>query len=320
MAVLVTGGLGVVGSWVGRALVQMGERPVLLDNRYDESLIQDIKDKVTVVIGDITDIVSLLETVAKNKVDKIIHTAALLVPKDFSPHLFQRVNIGGTVNILEVARLTGIKRVVYNSSKGVYGRITGEYAYPKYLPVKEDHFKPDPEDLYEACKLTSEYLCKEYHDRYRLECLITRFAFYYGPGKVRHGAHSIHTKLIGNAMKGIPTHVASGRDERHDLIYIGDVARGVVKAVLAKNPKDSAFNIGTGKGVSLADFADVLRKIYPKSEITVGPGLDFMGTKKSHYCILDITRAREQLDYEPTYDLEAGIKDYIKKCQDMGLS
>lgn len=318
MPVLITGGLGVMGSWVARLLLEMGERPVLLDTRADDALVRDIRDKVYIVPGDVTDVVSMLHIVKDHNVDYIVHTAAIILAEQ-NPRLALQVNIGGTVNVLEIARLANIKRVVYTSSKGVYGRIEGEFAYPSYVPVNEDHPK-NPDNLYEVSKLTSEQVCQEYRARYGVDCLTLRFAFYYGPGKSRHGALSMHSKLIENAMKGIPVHIPQGRDERNDTIYIADVAQGIVKALFAKDPKHSVFNIGTGKGITLEEMAAVLKAIYPGADITVGPGLDPLGTNRSHYCILDITRAREELGYEPMYDLETGIQSYIETCQRLGLA
>lgn len=189
---------------------------------------------------------------------------------------------------------------------------------PSYRPITEDHPK-DPDDLYGTTKLVLEQVCEEYRRKYGVDCLILRFAFYYAPGKSRHGSFSIHSKLIENAMNGVATEVPQGREERDDTIYIGDVARGVINALFVKDPHSKVFNIGTGNRVSLVEMSAVLRAIYPGAHITIGTGLDPLGTNRSHYSVFDISRAREELGFEPVYDLEKGVKDYVEMGRILGL-
>src|SRR5262245_61630644 len=153
MNVLITGGVGVNGAVHGRLLVKEGLRPVVMDNGRDFSLIQDIKDRVDCVEADICDQQALEKTVDAYKITHIAHLAALMPePAEGNPRLGIKVGVDGTTNVLEVARAKQIKRVVFTSSKAVYGEILGEQGPPTFKPVCEDQPK-HPVDLYGSIKV-----------------------------------------------------------------------------------------------------------------------------------------------------------------------
>lgn len=316
MKILITGGMGVNGAVTARLLVRAGERPVLLDNRMDLSLISDIEKSVDLVVGDILDPESLDRVVAEHGITHVAHLAALMPgPAESDPALGIKVGVDGTLNVLEIARHRGLERVVFTSSKAVYGEITGRNAHPEYVPVNEEH-PQDPADLYGTIKVCCETLGTYYRKKYGVDFVALRFGSIYGPGKeVRHGALSLYGQMIEDVMSGKGFSVPSGGDQVNEALYVGDVARSIILALQAKDPAERTFNIGTGEGVTLHDFKKVLGALYPDSSIEIGSGLDFrMGEKKS-YCIFDIGKARQHLGFTPAYDLEAGIKDYIETIE-----
>src|SRR5512142_1351040 len=137
MNVLITGGMGVNGAVTARLLVSEGMRPVLLDNRMDFSLIGDIRHRVDCAEADVSDRRALEKILDQYGVTHIAHLAALMPgPAEADPRLGIRVGVDGTINVLEAARARGIKRVVFTSSKAVYGEITGEHAPPGCKPVR----------------------------------------------------------------------------------------------------------------------------------------------------------------------------------------
>ncbi len=313
MNVLITGGMGVNGAVLARLLVSRGLRPVLLDNRMDLSLITDIKNDVELVQGDILDPLGLEKIVTDNKISHIAHLAALMPgPAESDPRLAMKVGVDGTVNVLEVARARKIQRVVFTSSKAVYGEITGEQTHPDYVPVFE--FQPQkPVDLYGVIKICCETLGNYYRERYGVEFVSLRFSSIYGPGKqARHGVLSLYGQLIEDVMSGKKVVIPCGGDQYNDALYVGDVARAIFLALKTESPQQWTFNIGTGRGVTLRDFAQVLETIFPSARIEIGPGLDFRKGEKQSYCVFNISKAKEQLGYSAEYDLERGIKDYIE--------
>lgn len=313
MKVLITGGTGVNGAATARLLVAEGMRPVLLDNRMDLSLIADIKNAVDLVEGDILDPKGLEQVVTDYQVTHIAHLAALMPgPAEADPRLAVKVGVDGMVNILEAGRAHKISRIVFTSSKAAYGEFLGEFGDPSFVPIKEDHPR-NPADLYGIIKVCCETLGTYYRERYGVEFVVLRFSTIYGPGKeARHGAYSFYGQLIEKAMAGEEIVLPAGGDQLNDTVYAGDVARSIFLALKAEGLKQWVFNIGTGKGSTPREFVTVLKSIFPGAKIEIGPGLSRLGRTKQSYCIFDISAARDQLGYRPTYDVESGVRDYIE--------
>ena len=320
MKTLITGGTGVNGAATARLLVSRGQRPVLLDNRVDLSLIADIADEVDVVTGDILDGAALREVVAAHDITHIVHMAALMPgPAEANPGLAVAIGVDGTLNVLEAARACNVRRVVYTSSNAFIGDVRGKHGHPDFVPLDESH-PANPADLYGVTKVCSETLGNYYRKRYGVEFVALRYPSIYGPGKqARHGVLALYGKIIEDAMAGREVSIPRGGDQRNDAVYVGDVAHSVVLALNAGGLTQWTFNIGTGQGVTLKDFAVVLRRFFPATKIDIGPGLDFREGYKQSYCVFDIGKAREQLSYAPRYDLERGIGDYIERVRTLGL-
>ena len=319
MKVLITGGMGVNGAVTARLMVEEGLRPVLMDNRADFSLIQDIKDRVDCVEADVCDQQALEKIVDDHKITHIAHLAALMPePAEANPRLGIRVGVDGMVNILEVARAKNIQRVVFTSSKAVYGEILGEYAPPVCKPVREDHPK-HPADLYGTIKVCCEEVGKYYRETYGIEFIALRFVSINGPGKeARHGALSFYGQLIERARRGEAWTVAQGGDQLNDVVYVGDVARAIYLALKAEKPEEWVFNIGTGRASTPREFLDAASNLFPNHRIELGPGPSKLGRSKQSYCVFDILAAKKQLGYEPAYDVEKSVRDYVAILDRLG--
>jgi UDP-glucose 4-epimerase len=319
MNVLITGGMGVNGAVTARLMVRDGLRPVLLDNREDFILMRDIKDKVDCVIGDVCDPTFLTRVVDDHKIDRIAHLAALMPePAEANPRLGVRIGAEGTINVLEIARAKNIKRVVFTSSKAVYGEINGAEGPPNYKPVREDYRKI-PADLYGSIKVCSEELGRYYRETYGIEFIALRFVSIYGPGKeARHGPLSFYGQLIEKAREGAKWVIPEGGDQKNDAVYVGDVGRAVYLALKAPTPGAWTFNIGTGKAVTPRDFLNAAAKLFPDHRIELGPGPSKLGRSKQSYCVFDISSARAHLGYEPAYSVEEGVRDYVATMDRLG--
>ena len=319
MNVLITGGMGVNGAVTARLMVKERLRPVLLDNRMDLSLMRDVQDQVDCVEADVCDQQALEKIVDDYKVTHIAHLAALMPePAEANPRLGIKVGVDGTLNVLEVARAKNIKRVVFTSSKAVYGEILGEYAPPNCKPVRED-FPKHPADLYGTIKVCCEEVGRYYRETYGIEFIALRYVSIYGPGKeARHGPLSFYGQLIEKARRGEKWLVPQGGDQLNDAVYVGDVARSIYLAVKAERPGESVFNIGTGKASTPRDFLDAASKIFPNHRIELGPGPSKLGRSKQSYCVFDISAAKKHLGYEPSYDVEQGVKDYVETLNRLG--
>jgi UDP-glucose 4-epimerase len=318
MKVLITGGMGVIGSEASRKFVKEGHRPVLFARHRDDNLIGDIADKVDIELGDVTDLPRLMDIIKRNRITHIVHAAAFVGAVSLAnPPLSIQVNVSGTVNVLEAARLFDIRRVVFTSAKGVYGPLTGDYGYPTYKPIPEDMPK-NPKRIYDAAKQMGEHLCLYYNDHMGLDTVVLRFATTYGPGKTaRHGKMGVTSQIIEAPAAGRPFHLAQGGDEKDDFIYNKDSALGIYLATIADDPKSRVYNIGSGTGSTLRDFERALRRHIPDADITIGPGLNFLGMPYSPHGVYDTTRARDELGFRPAYDIEAGVADYLQSLETM---
>lgn len=319
MNVLITGGMGVNGAVTARLLVKEGLRPVLLDNRMDLSLMQDIKNDVDGVEADVCDQRAVEKIVDDYRVTHIAHLAALMPgPAEANPRLGIRVGVDGTINVLEVARARKINRVVFTSSKAVYGEIRGDYAPPTCKPVREDHPKR-PADMYGTIKVCCEQVGKYYREMYGIEFIALRYVSIYGPGKeARHGPLSFYGQLIEKARRGEQWRVPQGGDQLNDAVYVGDVARSIYLALKAPTPGEWTFNIGRGKTCTPRDFLNAAAKMFPSHQIELGPGASQLGRSKQSFCVFDISAARKHLGYEPAYTVEEGVQDYVANLDRLG--
>jgi len=319
MNVLITGGMGVNGAVTARLMVQDGLRPILMDNRKDLSLIGDIKDRVDLVVGDVCDQGALEKMVDEFKITHIAHLAALMPePAEAHPRLGIKVGVDGTVNVLEVARSKNIKRVVFTSSKAVYGEISGEHAPPACKSLREDSPKR-PADLYGSIKVCCEEVGRYYRETYGIEFIALRFVSIYGPGKeARHGPLSFYGQLIEKAREGAEWAIPQGGDQLNDAVYVGDVARSIYLALKALAPGEWTFNIGTGKAWTPRDFLNAAARLFPNHKIELGPGPSKLGRSKQSFCVFDISAAAKYLGYEPAFDVERGVRDYVATLDRLG--
>jgi UDP-glucose 4-epimerase len=223
-----------------------------------------------------------------------------------------RVNAFGTVQVLEAARIAGVERVIFTSSRAAYGEIPpGPHSHPTYEPVNEEH-ACHPVIVYDVCKVASEGMGLNYQRNFGLQFVALRFGAIYGPGKLaRHGNVSIHSKIIENALAGQSVHIPKGGDQRDDMIYVDDIAEGVVLATLKDKPAYSIYNIASGEAHTLEEFSDAVRAEIPGAHIEIGPGLDFFDMGVNYYCRFDITRAREDLGFAPRFSFREGVHDYV---------
>ena len=282
-------------------------------------MVGDIVDQIDFEAGDILDMPRLLGVIKQHQVTHIIHAAAFVgAMSAANPALSIQVNVMGTVNVLEAARLFDIKRVVYTSAKGIYGPFVGEYGPPHYKPVHEDMPNKNPQRIYDSAKLMCEQTALYYANNFGIDVAILRFAMTYGPGKsARHGKMGVTSQIVESPFHGLPFHHPYGAEAKDDFIYNKDSALGIYLATIAEKVPSRVYNLGWGKGVSLNDLADVVRKYIPGADIKIGPGDNFLGMPYPPHGIYDVTRAREELGFKPEYDIDRAVVDYIASLERM---
>lgn len=303
--ILITGGNGFLGSQLARALAERGERVIVYDNLITglPSIFRNFEDRIKLVQGDILDWSFLMRTIQLEGVKRIIHTAALasIQLSIEKPALTAKVNIEGTINILEAARIVGMERVLDTSSARIYGHF-------QYEPADENH-PLIPTIPYSITKLAAEKYDDFFHRFCGLDVVTIRTSWVYGLGLPRKRPPR---NFIENSLQGIPTTMRTGGDHRVDHTYIDDFVQGALLAFYVKDPKNRIFNITSGKAYTFREMAQMVEKIIPGAKITVGPGfLKYTeGMDAQRTGALDIRRARSELGYQPRYDLFEGLEKY----------
>jgi len=306
MNFLVTGGAGFIGSHVCERLLRDGHRVWAFDDLndfYDPQIkrqnlreIQALARPFEFIPGDITDAAALDELFSSVKFDQIIHLAARagVRPSLEQPALYQRVNVEGTVNLLEAARKSGVKKITLASSSSVYG-VNAKVPFSESDPVFSA-ISP-----YAASKLACEALGHAYHHIYQMDVAALRFFTVYGPRQRPDLAIHKFTKLI-DAGRPIPV-FGDGRTAR-DHTHISDIVEGVI-ACTRQEFGFEIFNLGESETVELSRLIGLIEAALGKKAV-----IDRQPMQPGDVPITfaDISKARARLGYQPKVKIEQGIK------------
>ena len=322
-SIVVTGGSGFIGTYICEILANAGYSVINYDysppspGSECEWLLEKVKSKIAFIKGDIRDFYGLIRTAKEQKVNAIVHAAALtdveLLQK--SPTLSLQINTLGTVNALEAARILGLKRIIAASSIAVY-------APKQYEPMDESHPVLLPNQgpalsSYSSSKLAAEAFGMHYWAEYGVPYVALRFSGVYGLGM----KYPMYIKtILENALQGKPTHIETGGDAARDFVYVRDVAKAVLLALEKdeRNFQSRVFNIAHGGPLTnVHQLAQTVQELLPQADICVGPGLTPYEAKIQHSRgSLSIQRAKDDLGYQPHYGLNEGVREYIKLFED----
>jgi UDP-glucuronate 4-epimerase len=310
MNFLVTGGAGFIGSHVCERLLALGHAVWVFDDLnpfYDPAIKQrNLRDLAALgkpcafVQGDLTDRPALDALCGSVRFDQIIHLAARagVRPSLQEPALYQRVNVEGTVNLLEAARLHGVKKVLIASSSSVYG-------VNSKVPFSEDDPIFHAISPYAASKLACEALGHVYHHLYGMDIVMLRFFTVYGPRQRPDLAIHKFARLI-RAGKPIPV-FGDGRTAR-DYTYVTDTVDGVIAATQQEFGYE-IFNLGESQTVTLARLIELLEAALGQKAI-----LDRQPPQPGDVPITyaNIEKARARLGYHPQVKIEQGIPRFVE--------
>ena len=265
MSIMVTGGTGFIGNKIVRKLVERGEDAVIFDLAPPRANLEPYLDRIQVYRGDILQVPHLLEAVNTHGVHKIIHMAALLPPDtEDRPHFGMLVNIQGTNNVFEVARWTGIQRVVYASSIAAFGvqETFGD------RPVNEEDLAA-PVNVYGMTKAANDFAAAKYSDRYGLDLIGVRICTVFGHGRVTGMTGIIGGLMMSLPAVGKPVSMPYHQDEPSPMIHAEDAAEIFVRAVLSDGLNHRVY-ISGGHLATIADMADLVRGFIPDAQIATG--------------------------------------------------
>ncbi len=306
-------GAGLIGSQVARILVERGEKPVLMDVAAQRESIAQIVDldKVTLIQGDVLRPLTIVDAIKSHGITRIAHTAAnplLTLGAQREPYAAINLNIMGTVNVLEAARIVGLKRVVVSSSSVLNHYLAGGEDGGHF--GKEEAF-PRPTTFYSATKQAVESLGLNYAKWCGIEFAGLRYGAVFGPwsGAGGGGPSNVIRAAIKDALAGREALVPPGAME---WVYSKDAARGTVMALDAKDLGNGVFNITMGRLTTPAEMAAALSAAIPgakaKFEAPAGTGVS-LANRAEH---ADLSRAKKHLGYEPAFPLEKAVKDQVE--------
>jgi UDP-glucose 4-epimerase len=300
--VIVTGGAGFIGSNVVDALVARGDEITVLDDLSTgraSNLDEAIERGAKLVVLDIRNSADLDGAFGHARPDAVLHLAAQIdVRKSIAaPAWDAAINVEGTINVLEAARAHGVRRVV-NSSTG--GAIYGD---ADTIPTSEAQV-PLPEAAYGQSKLAAEGYVGLYERLYGLDTVTLRYGNVFGPRQDPLGEAGVIAIFCGRlARREQPTVFGDGRQTR-DFVFVGDVVAANLAALgsIARGP----INIGTGIETSVLELVDILRELSGAEHFEPQFAPARIG-ELARSC-LDVTRAREVLNWSPSVSVREGLR------------
>jgi len=315
MSVLVTGGTGFVGTHIVAQLAALGERVVALssEGELDEAardFLGQAVAKVTCVKADVVDLEALCAVLENHAVDRVIHGAAVTAIGDLEPEAARQaamVNVGGTATVLEAARLNGLTRFVHLSSASVYG------ATDPAVPLEET--APSvPSGIYGITKHAGEEIVRRYIELFGMSAVILRLSAPYGPLERPNPLRTVMSPVFDwcrAALNGDEVELAD--DLERDLTYVADAARCVVLALRKQHLKYPVYNASCGENLRFSDILATLARVRPGFRFRRKEGESLSPFfRASLRGPLSMKRAREELGFEPRYDIERGLGRYLE--------
>jgi UDP-glucose 4-epimerase len=305
MRALVTGGAGFIGSNLADALLDRGDEVTVVDNLASgkrENLTGALVRGAAFEEADIRDAGRMRAVLSATRPDIVFHLAAQIdVRKSIEdPAWDAGVNVVGTVNVLQAARETGVKRVVNTSTGGAIYGDADVTPTPESAPSR-------PMAAYGQSKFCAEAYCGWYERLYGLSSVILRYGNVYGPRQDPHGEAGVVAIFCGKLLSGeTPIIYGDGRQTR-DYTFVGDVVAANLAA--AAHPEaHGAYNIGTGTESTVVDVLTALREAAGLGEDELEPQFAPARTGELQRSSLDVTRARTELGFTADTDRVTGMK------------
>lgn len=304
---LVTGGAGFIGSHLVEALLEEGHDITVFDNLSTGSKdnLQNVLAHIRFIEGDLTDTDTVMALC--NDINTVFHLAASssVTQSLQNPQISHNINVTGTLNLLDSARIAGVEQVVFASSAAVYG---SEPTQPK-----QETFSPCPINPYGLSKYMGELYAELYSSLYSLNTTCLRFFNVYGP---RQNPNSPYSGVITNFVHKLLAHqnpvIYGDGYQSRDFIHVSDIVRACMLAAFHNSRKGCLiYNVATGIERNLHDILEILSEHLQRPfEIEYLPDR----RKDIRHSLGDITKIKVELGFEPTMDFQTGLVelyDYI---------
>lgn len=306
MKILLTGGAGFIGSHLLERLLERGDDVAIVDD-FNDFYDPAIKRRNLASRGSFRlyerDIREAADVVAAERPDAVVHLAARagVRPSLENPSLYESVNVGGTLALLEACRRAGVGRFLFASSSSVYGDAP--------VPFREDFEPLQPVSPYGVTKLLGEHYVRIYANLHGIRATCLRFFTVYGPRQRPDMAiHTFTAALL--ADREIPFY-GDGSTER-DYTHITDILQGILAALDRPEPFE-VYNLGESRTVSLARLVELLGELTGRTprirRLPEQPG-------DARRTFASIEKARARLGYDPHVPLEEGLREFVRWYRD----
>jgi len=309
--VLITGGLGFIGSNLAIRLVGEGASVAVADAKIEgyganEANLAEVRGRVEVHLSDVRDESAMAELVTG--VDVVFHLAAQVshVMSLSNPYPDIDINIKGTAALLEACRKRNPSATLIRSGT------RGQYGPAVKLPVAEDA-PSDPRGLYEISQLSAEMVCRAYNRIHKMRIVPLRLTNVYGPrAQMRHSQFGVVNWFVRLALDGRPIPIfGSGRLVR-DFLYVDDCVEALVRAAEEPAASGEILNVGHDRASTFLEVAEILRELVPGTTIEF---TDFSPERKAQEpgdFLSDITKIRRILSWEPVVGLREGLSRTVE--------
>ena len=309
--VLVTGGLGFIGSALARRLVELGAKVTLVDSlipEYGGNLfnIHDIRDRVTVDLTDVRDAAAMSSLIKKRQFLFNLAGQTSHLDSMTDPMTDLNINAAAQLHILEACRLHNRDlKIVFASTRQVYGR-------PEYLPVDEKH-PIRPVDVNGINKLAGEWYHLLYNDVYGIRACALRLTNTYGPGmRVKDARQTFLGIWIRRLIEGKPIQIFGNGKQRRDFNFVTDVVEALLVAAATREADGQVFNLGHHEQLSLRELASLLVEISGGGNYELVPYPDERKAIDIGDYYADFRKIDKLLGWSPQVTLEGGLKQTLE--------
>lgn len=306
--VLVTGGLGFVGSNLVLKLVSLGANTTVFTRTLNKLRnVREVRDRIEIVQGDIRDF-DRVSACVKDK-DVVFHLAGQISHVDSmaDPFLDIEVNCRGTMNVLESCRRFN------DSAKVVFAGTRGEVGKPVSNPVDESH-KDDPLDIYAADKLAAEKYCRIYYRVYGIPTTTLRLTNVFGPRQqMKHGKYGVLNYFIRRAMLDEPILIYGDGSTLRDYNYVENVVDAFILAAQSEKADGEVFLVGSNRGTSLKELVELIIKTVGKGTFKLVPYPDSINRKlEIGDFVVNYRKINKLLGWYPKISLEEGLRKTVE--------
>ena len=304
MRMLVTGGAGFIGSHIVDELITQGHKVAVVDDLSEGSL-QNLNPEARLFDVSINDASALEKAFAEARPEVVSHHAAQISVRNsmYDPTRDAKVNIIGSLNLLQAAVKHDVERFIFASTSAVYSK-------PQQLPMSESH-PMMPESVYGVSKLSVENFIRLYSATYGIKHKIFRYGNVFGPRQNPHGEAGVVAIFAGQFLRGEQPTIFGDGTKTRDYVFVSDVVSASI-AALGDAGDNGTYNIARGIGVSDYEMFDT---IAAAADSSMQPKYAPVRPGEAEHVSLDPTKAHEILSWHPRVSLSEGIAQVIEHCR-----